>query len=133
MISTRHLTYIPEISVVKRISQAIALLDAILQPTWDLRYYSFNSKWGEQEMMASMRDGHGSSYHIEFSPVGAIIKGTYLGCAMDRFAYKNGKPWPGVLEDVPAEFSGFLRVPAFAIEEASFCIWRRNTAPSWKI
>ena len=37
-----------------------AVLDLIVSPDWDGRYYSFNSKWSENEQMGSMRNGCGA-------------------------------------------------------------------------
>ena len=34
----------------------LALLDAIIEPEWEYRYYSYNSHWSESEEMASLRD-----------------------------------------------------------------------------
>jgi hypothetical protein len=56
--------------------QARALmLEAIMSPDWEYRYYSFDSKWGLDEMMASMRNGQGDDFFILFNNNGAIIKG----------------------------------------------------------
>ncbi len=45
---------LPSIPQVRHIAQSLAMLDAILSPEWDYRYYSFNSAWGPGEEMASM-------------------------------------------------------------------------------
>ncbi len=42
-ISTRDLSQLPGIQGLRTLSQALALLDAILSPDWELRYYSFNA------------------------------------------------------------------------------------------
>ena len=41
-ISTRDLKLLPDIDVLRRAIQSIAMLDAILSPEWEFRYYSFN-------------------------------------------------------------------------------------------
>jgi hypothetical protein len=45
MISTRDLSALPTIETLRRLSQSLAMLDAIIVRDWDYRYYSFNSKW----------------------------------------------------------------------------------------
>lgn len=57
---------LPSIDEVKRRSQALALLDAILMPQWEFRYFSFNCNWdgSGNEMMASMKDGSGGEYFL---------------------------------------------------------------------
>jgi hypothetical protein len=57
MISSRNLEALPAIDEVKRIAQSLAILDAILMPEWEFRYYSFDAHWGEGEMLASSRAG----------------------------------------------------------------------------
>ncbi len=37
--STRSLASLPDIATVRRTSQSIAMLEAILSPEWELRYY----------------------------------------------------------------------------------------------
>jgi hypothetical protein len=87
MISTRDLSELPDIPSLTRLSQSIAVLDTILCPDWDGRYYSFNSKWGDGEQTASMRNGSGDEYFIWFSKHGAAIKG---------FAHESPiSPWRG--------------------------------------
>ncbi|HNG94659.1 MAG TPA: hypothetical protein PLB32_17775, partial [Acidobacteriota bacterium] len=41
--------------------------------------------------------------------------------------------WPGILDQVPAEFDGFLKEPAFILSETTFCIWRTFNDPEWQI
>ena len=50
------------------------MLDAILSPEWEYRYYSFNASWGPAQELASMRNGTGDDYAIVFSPAGAWIR-----------------------------------------------------------
>jgi hypothetical protein len=80
------------------------MLDAILSPEWEDRYYSFNSKWGPGEILASMRDGSGDEYFTLLSPGGAILKGFAHESPMSPYSNKSGKTWPGVIDDVPVEF-----------------------------
>ncbi|MER5927774.1 hypothetical protein [Streptomyces mirabilis] len=53
---------LPEISIVRDRSRAMAVLDAIMSPDWESRFYSFDSRWSPTEEMASMRDGCGNDY-----------------------------------------------------------------------
>lgn len=133
MISTRTLECLPDISTLRQICQSIAMLDAILEPEWEFRYYSFNSNWAQSEEMASMRDGSGSQYFILFNPVGVIIKGFDLDSFFGQWTGETESIWPGILDQVPAEFDGFLKEPAFVLSETTFCIWRAMTDPEWHI
>jgi hypothetical protein len=133
MVLQKRLVTLPDIEPLKRLSQSLAILDVIMSPEWEFRYYSFNSKWGEGEMMASMRDGSGDEYFILFNHYGAIIKGFAHESLMSPYATESGKIWSGVLDDVPSEFQAFLSEPAFSIEDTTFCIWRKYTDSSWQV
>jgi hypothetical protein len=55
--------------------QSLALLDAILSPDWEYRYFSFDSRWGPSERMGSMRNGQGDHWFALFSSAGCWLKG----------------------------------------------------------
>lgn len=131
-ISTRDLTQLPDIPTLRKLCQSLAMLDAIISPDWEYRYYSYNSRWSDGQEMASMRDGSGNAYFCIFNKSGAILKGFDHESLMSP--YRTGKPevWPGVLDNVPGEFTDFLTEPAFAMEDTTFCIWRLNTGAEWQ-
>jgi hypothetical protein len=107
------------------------MLDAILSPEWDYRYYSFNSKWGPGEMMASMRNGSGDEYFILFNEHGAAMKGFDHECIMSPWSSDDRRIWPGMYDRVPPEFSSFLNEPAFSMNDVTFCIWRLYGDSRW--
>lgn len=133
MISTRNLGELPRINKLKQICQSLAMLDAILSPEWELRYYSFNAKWSPDSMLASMKTGSGDSFCILFCPAGAVIKGDAHETHFEDFSVETGKPWPGVLDTVPKDFTYFLDEPAFSVQESTFCIWRKKMDHAWNI
>ena len=55
MISTRDLSLLPDVARLRQTLQAMAMLDAVLCPEWQFRYYSFNAAWAAGEQMGSMR------------------------------------------------------------------------------
>jgi hypothetical protein len=132
MPSQEILAALPDIEALRKLSQSLAMLDAIMSPDWEYRYYSFNSKWGEGEMMASMRNGCGDGYFILFNSVGAIMKGFAHESEMSPWNFDPGQVWLGVLSDVPSEFDDFLREPAFGLEETTFCVWRKFGDDKWQ-
>ena len=111
----------------RRLCQSLAVLDAILCPEWEYRYFSFNATWARGEMLASMRNGEGDDWLALWNPHGAIVKGFVHNAPMAR-----GCPWPGVLDGVPEEFQGFLNDPAFSRQQTTFCLWRRLGDPGWR-
>jgi hypothetical protein len=116
----------------RRLCQSLAMLDAIFSPEWQFRYYSFNSRWSEGKMMASMRDGCGDDYFILFTAAGVALKGYAHESPMAAYNVANRKPWPGVLDEVPTAFADFLNEPAFSMNETTFCLWRRKQDRTWK-
>jgi len=132
MISSRSVSELPEIDEVKRISQSIATLDAIMTDEWEYRYFSFDANWGEGEMLATMRDGSGDSYFILFNSFGAIIKGYGHESEMAAYTVDSGKVWSGVIDEAPPEFEAVLTDPALVAEETSFCIWRKYSDSHWQ-
>ena len=132
MVTEKRLTIIPNIPSLKILCQSLAVLDAIMSPEWEYRYYSFNSKWDKEKMMASMRNGSGDEFFILFNSHGAIMKGFAHESTMSPWASDAEEVWPGVLDQVPSEFADFLSEPAFSMSETTFCIWRRTEDESWQ-
>lgn len=130
--STRSLGDLPSIDDLLRLSKALAMLDAILSPEWEYRYYSCNSKWAPGETMASMRNGSGDEYVILFNEHGAAIKGFDHESAMSPWNSDPPVIWPGMYDAMPAEFASFLNDPAFSMEAVTFCLWRRYGDTSWQ-
>ena len=116
---------LPSIQELRRITQSLAMLDAILSPEWDYRYYSFNSAWGPGEEMASMRNGSGDDWFLLLDHAGAALKGFAHELA-DSFLLSQN-----IQTQVPADFSSFLNEPAFSMQHATFCYWRKSGDSSW--
>jgi len=119
---------LPGISECQRIFKAVAMLDAVLMPEWEYRYYSYNAHWDKNEQMASMRDGEGDHYFALFdSSNRLIIKGydkAYASLHKDQLG--------DVLEGVPADFKKtFLDEPAFMMDRTTFCIWNEEEQNEW--
>lgn len=132
-ISTRDLSQMPGFDSLEKLSQSIAMLDAILSPEWEHRYFSFNAEWDTSmdERMASMRNGSGDEYFLVFGPEGAILKGFDHEAPMSPWASEAATVWPGVLEHVPGAFASFLAEPAFSMGDCTFCIWREPDDEHW--
>lgn len=117
----------------KRLTKSLAILDAILMPEWEFRYYSFNSKWSEGEELASMRNGSGDHYFILYLKDDLIVKGFAKESKSGIYCLQNNKPWPMMLSGVPDVFQeSFLKEPAFSMDETSFLYWRLGTDNGWQ-
>jgi hypothetical protein len=99
--------------------RALAALDLILSPEWDHRYYSFDSRWPDEEMMGSMRNGCGDDWFLLFnSQQWAGLKG--LGHESAAWSTHGTALSRALKATIPAEFAAFADEPAFSWDETSF-------------
>jgi len=126
-ISTQNLRSLPDIQTLKKLMQSLAMLDTILSPDWELRYYSFNSQWNKDECMGSMRDGCGDDLFVLFKPQGCFIKGLAHESPMAESGLDPAEHYRGL----PAEFASCVAEPAFSTDDVTFCLWRLSTADKW--
>lgn len=132
VISTRDLSALPAIPRLKRLTKSMAVLESIVQPEWDYRYYSFDNNWDAGEQMASMRNGSGDEWFCVFSEAGAFLKGFDHESPMSPWSSEPKRVWPGVLDEVPEEFKRFTIEPAFSMEDTTFCCWRSHRDERWR-
>ena len=128
MISSRHLDAMPDLESFRRLTRSLAMLDAILSPEWEGRYYSFDSRWGSGELMASMRNGQGDHWFAWLGEPGAVLIGLDHEAAM----YRHGNPWPGLFDGIPADLASAVHEPAFDSQHSTFCIWHRASGTGWE-
>lgn len=125
---------LPAIGDLRDLSRSLAVLDTILSPDWEYRYYSFNSAWAAGEEMASMRNGSGDEYSIVFSAAGAYVRGFDHEAPMSPYA-NDGEVWPGVIDGVPSAFRSCVEEPAFTDEDhvpvVTACVWRETADSRW--
>jgi hypothetical protein len=127
LISTRDLSDLPDIPRLMRLLQSMAMLDAVLSPEWEYRYYSFNAHWDKDASMGSIRDGQGDELFALFGAHGAFLK----GIAHDSRAAAAGIPSDLFYRDLPREFSACRHEPAFSPDAVTFCIWRLFGPTVW--
>ena len=130
-ISTKNLNSMPEVLELKKLLQSLAMLDAIMSPEWDERFYSFNSKWDDNEQMGSMRNGCGDDFSVLFNQDGCFIKGFDHESAMSSWSTDGQVPWPDLLKGLPSEFLAASKEPAFSMDNISFCIWKLHSVGYW--
>jgi hypothetical protein len=131
-ISTRNLKMLPDVDRLRLLLQSLAMLDAILSPEWEYRYYSFNARWSKREQMGSMRDGCGDGFFTLFNAAGCFLKGFAHESAMSPYGRRPKRVWPGVLDSVPPAFAAALKEPAFSMEDTTFCVWRLSADETWQ-
>lgn len=105
--------------------QALAALDAIISPEWEYRYFSFNSRWGDGEMMGSRRNGSGDEMFVLFNNAGAFIKG------FDHERWDENLTLDYFYGSVPPGFTDGTTEPAFSPNLVTFCCWRTTMSDHW--
>jgi hypothetical protein len=119
---------LPEPSTLKNICQSIAVLDALICPEWEMRYFSFDAKWSKNEQMASMRNGEGDDYFILFSSSQTAIK----GCLGESDLSGNPAFYSNIEKELGGLFRSFFDEPAFSMDEASFVYFYDVKNTKWK-
>jgi hypothetical protein len=134
MISTRNLSLLPDVVQLRSAFQSMAMLDAIISPEWQDRYYSFDASLPSNTTVSLgwMRNGSGDYFHAIFGKAGCLIQGFAHESDMSPFPADSPKVFPGVLDDVPHCFSGCMA----AIHSdwwimITFCIWREYSDSKW--
>ncbi|CEJ80571.1 hypothetical protein VHEMI00747 [[Torrubiella] hemipterigena] len=126
---------LPDIETLREFCRGLAMVEAIVYPNWENRYYLFDSNWATGEEMAEFNNGQGDQYLIMFSSVGAYICGFDHESPMSPFRQKDPKPWPGIIDTVPNEFQRFVEEPAFSYRDGplvTVCLWRGKDDDEWR-
>ena len=129
--STHNLAALPDAGKLEKLCQSLAMLDAVLSPEWESRYYSFNSHWAEETALASMRNGSGDDYFILFVPAGVVIKGFAHEATMSPYHVQPPQVWPGVLNALLEALRIPLSDPALSMNDITFCLWNTVQDQKW--
>lgn len=125
MISTKDLSYMLKAGDLQRVCKGISALEIIMSEDWDIRYYSYNSEWGEKEEVFEMRNGSDQHMLILFGLNGCAISG------VDEELYDWERDIPKI-EDItlglPGDFHEFMYGEPVKSLKSTFCIWTVNDA-----
>ena len=107
---------IPSKTTLQQLCKAISVLDAILSPEWQYRYFSYQSQWSESEEFFEMRNGEGDHVLILFNEQGCVIN----GMAHEYHSKEKEK----LTSSLPQVFHEFVYgEPANSIG-TTFCFWK---------
>ncbi|MEU7124609.1 hypothetical protein [Streptomyces zaomyceticus] len=127
---------LPAAEIVRARSKAMAMLDAVLSPEWEFRYYSYDRQWAPSEELASMKDGSGNDYVIVFSEPGVYAQATSHESPISAYRVSPPAPWPGLFDSLPQTLRPFAQEAAFldpnGVQRATVCLWREVTDSEWK-
>jgi hypothetical protein len=118
---------IPDPRALRQRAIALAMLDAILCPEGEYRYFHFDPHWAAGEQMASMKNGEGDGWFIHFGAFGIAIKGDVadLPPRTTRSLALEAQ------RQLPPVFASFLDEAALSMDAVSFCYWRGAAELAW--
>ena len=125
---------LPDGPTLRAWSQSLAVLDAVLSPDWETRYFSFDTHWGEREQLASMRNGSGDEYSFTHTKDGVYGRGFDHESALSPFIRTPPEPWRGLLEPIPDVLRPAADEPAFTmgdIPSVTLRLWRLEGDGAW--
>ncbi|CAI6079345.1 hypothetical protein [Cohnella sp. JJ-181] len=122
---------LPDPIILKKLMKIQAALNIILCREEWLRYHSFVQDGNEGVSLAKIDNGAGDHLILLFSPEGSIIKGFDHESELSPYAQDEHKVLPGIYDDVPKELLALLEDDAMEIDDATFCIWRKNNDANW--
>jgi hypothetical protein len=125
---------LPAITVVRRWSQSLAVLDAIMSAAREYRCFSFDAEFGPGQALASMRNGSGDEYSITFTDGGAFLRGFDHESPLSPFIQASPALWPGLLTGLPATLSTVAQEPAFTlggVPTVTVALWRLAGDEQW--
>lgn len=134
MTAARLAARLPAIGVVRRWSQSLAVLDAIMSARREYRYFSFDAEFSPGRALASMRDGSGNEYLITFTADGAFVRGFDHESPLSPFIHSPPVLWPGLLTGLPASLAPVAQEPAFALAGVplmTVALWRLAGEDRW--
>jgi hypothetical protein len=125
---------LPAIAVVRRWSESLAVLDAVMSGDWQYRCFSFDAGWGPGQALASMRNGSGDEYSITFTRDGAFLRGFDHESPLSPFSQAQPALWPGLLTGLPAALAAVAEEPAFtlgSVPAMTVALWRLAGDEQW--
>ncbi|HEX8513975.1 MAG TPA: hypothetical protein VF688_12830 [Allosphingosinicella sp.] len=125
-ISTLDLSRLPAPPELERLMQSLAMLEVLIEPDWDFRFYSFYAGWSDGAGMGWRRDRSRLELFALFADEGCFIKGYDPEAAVADVD-------PGLFyRQVPAEFADVAGEVAFTPEDVTFCLWRGPSDCAWQ-
>lgn len=120
----KDINLLSNIDIKKRL-KSLAMLDAILCPEWEYRYFSFNNSWDKDESMASMRDGEGNEYFILFKNENII------GKVFEKKHPLSDLQREEIFKKIPKTLNSFFSEVAFSLEDTTFIFWKERKDEKW--
>lgn len=125
---------LPDVQTLISWSQSMAMLEAILSPEWEMRYFSHDAHRALGEHMASMRNGSGDEYSFTITPHGTYGRGFDHESALSPYTRQPPRPYAGLLDVVPDVLRDAVVDPAFVlgnVPSVTLTLWRLDGDGAW--
>lgn len=125
---------LPAIPELWKWTQSLAVLDAILCPEHDMRYFTFDPAWSETQALAAMDNGSGDEWSIVFGAAGVYVRGFDHESDLSPWGLEPPAVLPGLIDDVPEALRELVTEPAFTLDDVpsvTHVLWRLAGDASW--
>ncbi len=116
----------------KELCKAISVLEAIICPEWELRYYSYQQNWDKNEELCEVRNSEGDAVLILFQQNGICINCFDKTCIINSLSNDVQEISFGIKHELPEQFSEFIFGEPVKSIGTTFCIWSVN-GRNWKV
>ncbi len=107
-ISTENLDKLLSPLKIKKLCQSISVLEAIICPEWEFRYFSYQNNWGDEEEFCEMSNGQGDHLLILFQKNGICINGFAEESSFNGWDNGVQKIAKGIVDKLPKQFNEFI-------------------------
>lgn len=120
---------LPDVPSPRNLCRSLAMTEAVVSSCDRERQRTFDSSWSQTEELAALQNASGDEYSIVFSAAGAYVRGFDHASPLTPYHHDDvPRPWPGVLDSVPAVFRQYVHHPAFTDEDGTpvvtVCLWQ---------
>lgn len=130
--STENLQALPNPKDLQNLCKSLSALEAIFNPEWQDRYYSYQKNWAPFEECCTMRNGSGNHMLILFKNDGACINGFTQESQLNSKQHQNKIRFKEILTNLPLEFQDFIYGEPVPSIGTTFCIWQSSKDQEWQ-
>lgn len=124
IISSSSTQTIPLVSQIKQVCKATSVLDAILSPEVEYRYYTYQTNYHNNQDYFETNNGHGDYLQILIGENQGAINGFYH----ELYDYESDFPKKqDLLIGVDQVYLSFYNSPLVSTIGSTFCIWLNPT------
>ncbi|MBO1333167.1 hypothetical protein [Streptomyces sp. VRA16 Mangrove soil] len=125
---------LPDVPTLRARCCAVPAAEALINPSGEYAYHVYSPEWSPTEEVFSVDNGSGDDYAVVFGPAGVYLRFFSHESVMSPWGDDEERPWPGILDTLPAVFRPYVDEPAFTedgVPRLTGCIWRESADTRW--